>query len=162
MIFKASFDWTVKILTAAFCLFYFTFLFLGIFNFDTFGTIIFPLIMTLIVVGSYLWHVQSYEVTDGGIEIKRPIGSKLISFRSINYVKNLKKDDLGIVIRTFGNGGLFGFYGMFGSSNQGKITFYGTQQRNYVIVETDSKKYVLTPDEPLEFVKSLEQRVGVI
>ena len=161
MTFKASFDWSVKIITVAFCLFWFTFLFLGVFNFETFGTIIFPLIMTLIVLWSFLWHVQSYEVTNGGIEIKRPIGPVLISFRSINYTKRVENDDLGIIIRTFGNGGIFGFNGIFRSSIQGKITFYGTQQRNYVIVETDLKKYVLTPDEPFEFVKSVENRVGV-
>jgi Bacterial PH domain len=42
------------------------------------------------------------------------------------------------------------------------MRLFGTQQRNYIVVETDLKKYVLTPDEPLDFVKSVENRVGVI
>jgi Bacterial PH domain len=162
MIFKASFDWHVKILTSAFCLFYFTFLVLGMLNFETSGVIMLPAIMTIVILIAYLWHVQSYKITSGGIEIKRPIGSKLIGFSNIKHVKRVKNDDLGIVLRLLGVGGIFGFIGIYKSQIYGKTTFYGTQQRNYVIVETNLKKYVLTPDEPLDFVKSVENRVGVI
>jgi Bacterial PH domain len=162
MTFKASFDWSVKILTSAFCLFYFTFLILGMINIETSGATLFPIIMTVVILIAYLWHVQSYEITSGGIEIKRPIGSKLIGFSSIKHVKRVKNDDLGIVLRLLGIGGIFGFIGIYKSQIYGKTTFYGTQQRNYVIVETGLTKYVLTPDEPFDFVKSVENRVGVV
>jgi hypothetical protein len=163
MTFKASFDWSVKIITAAFSLFFCTISILGIINIDsTSGAIIFPVIMMLLVLVSYLWHVQSYEVTSGGIEIKRPVGSKLIGFSSIKHLKKVESNDLGFVLRLLGVGGIFGFFGIYKSQYYGKMTFYATQQRNYVIVETDLKKYVLTPDEPFDFVKSVENCVGVV
>jgi Bacterial PH domain len=162
MTFKASFDWSVKILTSTFCLFYFIFLILGMINIETSGVIMLPIIMTVVILMTYLWHVQSYEITSGGIEIKRPIGSKLIGFSSITHVNSVKNDDIGFVFRLFGNGGIFGFTGLFKSRFYGDLTFYGTQQRNYVIIETDFKKYVLTPDEPFDFIKSVENRVGVV
>jgi Bacterial PH domain len=162
MTFKASFDWSVKILTSAFCLFYFTFLVLGMLNIETSGVIMLPIIMTVVILITYLWHVQSYEITSGGIEIKRPIGSKLIGFSSIKHVNSVKNDDIGFIFRLFGNSGIFGFTGLFKSRFYGDLTFYGTQQRNYIIIETNLKKYVLTPDEPFDFVKSVENRVGVV
>lgn len=162
MTFKASFDWTVKLITGSFATVFLVFMWLSILNFDTItnGTI-FTLIVLGLLLSTYFWHPKSYEVTEGGIVIKRPIGSKLIGFSRIKQVNRVKNDDLGFVFRLFGNGGLFGFTGLFKSRFYGDLTFYATQQRNYVIVETDLKKYVLTPDEPLKFVKSVENRVGV-
>ena len=161
MTFKASFDWMVKIVTGSFCLFFLTFLVLWFINIETSSTPVFSVIMLLILFVVYLLHVQHYEVTHEGIKIKRLIGSKQIDFNNIKRVDRVKNDDLGVIIRTFGNGGIFGISGFYKSTIYGKLTLFATQQRNYVIVETDLKKYVLTPDEPFEFVKSVENRVGV-
>jgi hypothetical protein len=163
MTFKASFDWKVKLITSSFAILVLTFLWLSARNFDTLtsGTV-FSLIGLVLILGTYLWHPQSYKITEGGIIINRPIGSKLLGFSSIKHIKRVENDDLGFVLRLFGNGGLFGFTGLFKSRFQGDLTFYATQQRNYVIVETDLKKCVLTPDEPFDFVKNVESRVGVI
>jgi Bacterial PH domain len=162
MVFKASFDWMVKIITATFCLFFLIFTVLGTLNVEKPSMPTIPVIGLLVILVVYLLHVQHYEVTHEGIKIKRLIGSKVIDFNSIKHINRLKDDDLGVVIRTFGNGGIFGFIGIHRSSIYGKITVLATQQRNYVIVETDLKKYVLTPDEPFDFVKSVENRVGVV
>jgi hypothetical protein len=162
MTFKASFDWMVKLITGAFCLFFLTFFILWFINIETSKTPIFSVIMLIIVGIIYLFHVQNYEVTHEGIKINRLIGSKQIDFSTIKNVYKVKNDDLGFMIRTFGNGGIFGFMGFYKSQIYGNMRLFGTQQRNYVIVETNLKKYVLTLDEPFDFVKSVENRVGVI
>jgi Bacterial PH domain len=162
MIFKASFDWMVKLITVAFCLFFFTFFVLWFINIETSRTPIFSEIMLIVLGIIYLFHVQNYEVTHESIKINRLIGAKKIDFSNIKNVYKVKNDDLGFMIRTFGNGGIFGFMGLYKSQIYGNMRLFGTQQRNYVIVETNLKKYVLTPDEPLDFVKSVENRVGVI
>lgn len=163
MVFKASFDWSVKLITGSFATLFLVFMWLSILNFDTITSgAIFSLVGFGLLLTTYFWHIKNYEVTESGIVIHRPIGSKLIGFSNIKHVDNVKNDDLGFLLRLFGNGGLFGFTGLFKSRFYGDLTFYATQKRNYIIVETNLKKYVLTPDEPLEFVKSLEQRVGTI
>jgi hypothetical protein len=159
---KASFDWKVKLVTSAFCLFFLTFFILWFINIETSKTPTFSVIMLLTLGFVYLFHVQNYGVTHEGIKINRLIGSKQVDFHSIKKVYRVKNDDLGFMIRIFGNGGIFGFFGFYQSQIYGKMTLFCTQQRNYVIVETDLKKYVLTPDEPLDFVKSVENRVGLV
>jgi Bacterial PH domain len=162
MTFKASFDWMVKLITIAFCLFFLTFFVLWFINIETSRTPIFSVIMLIILGIVYLFHVQNYEVTHKSIKINRLIRSKQIDFSTIKNVYKVKNDDLGFMIRTFGNGGIFGFMGFYKSQIYGNMRLFGTQQRNYVIVETNLTKYVLTPDEPFDFVKSVENRVGVV
>jgi hypothetical protein len=51
-------------------------------------------------------------------------------------------------IRTFGVGGLFGYFGKFHTPNIGHITFYATQRVNKVLIVTkQGKKIILTPDD---------------
>jgi Bacterial PH domain len=162
MTFKASFDWMVKLITIAFCLFFLTFFVLWFINIETSRTPIFSVIMLIILGIVYLFHVQNYEVTHEGVKINRLIGPKQIDFSTIKNVYKVKNDDLGFMIRTFGNGGIFGFMGFYKSQIYGNMRLFGTQQRNYVIVETNLTKYVLTPDEPFDFVKNVENRVGMV
>ena len=62
------------------------------------------------------------------------------------------------VIRTFGVGGLFGYYGQFYNSKIGSMTWYATRQNNTVLVRTiDNKNIVLTPDEPEKFVANFDK-----
>jgi hypothetical protein len=159
MTFKASYDWPVKIMTASFILLYAVIIALSIRNIETItvGAIISLFVLTA-VLSAYFWHPQSYKVTSGGIVIKRPIGSKLIGFSTIKQIKPIEKDDFGFIMRVFGNGGLFGYTGIHKSAVLGETTFFATQQRNYIMVETDLKKYILTPDEPVDFMKSVENK----
>jgi hypothetical protein len=65
----------------------------------------------------------------------------------------LDKEKIGWAIRTFGVGGLFGYYGKFANTKLGSMTWYATRKDRAILVRTiDNKKIILTPDEPEKFV----------
>ncbi|MBS4044542.1 MAG: hypothetical protein KGZ59_12085 [Chitinophagaceae bacterium] len=69
-------------------------------------------------------------------------------------VGQLEKEKLKGTIRTFGVGGLFGYFGKFYNNKIGVMTLYATRRSNYVLIKTSAnKKIILTPDNPEDFVK---------
>ena len=63
-------------------------------------------------------------------------------------------------IRTFGVGGLFGYYGKFRNKTFGNMTWFATQQKNYLIFETtNNQKIVLTPDDT-DMIKEIQKLIG--
>ena len=72
--------------------------------------------------------------------------------------REISNNDMGLTIRTFGVGGLFGYFGKFFNSKIGRLTMYGTRRNNTVLIETDNKKIILTPDDPIEFLKHKEKQ----
>lgn len=61
------------------------------------------------------------------------------------------------MIRTFGVGGLFGNYGKFYTQGLGNITMYGTQNKNFILIKTENKKILITPDD-LRIIDHLKSR----
>lgn len=65
----------------------------------------------------------------------------------------LEKDALYWSIRTFGVGGLFGYFGKFANAKLGNMTWYATRRDKTVLIKTaGNKKIILTPDDPNQFV----------
>lgn len=58
-------------------------------------------------------------------------------------------------VRTLGVGGLFGSYGLYRSPALGSFRLHATRSSGLVLVRTDSRVYVVTPDRPAEFVEAL-------
>ncbi|MEP6647721.1 MAG: PH domain-containing protein [Saprospiraceae bacterium] len=109
------------------------------------GIIIF---LVAAIVFSYLFSVDKYLIEDNQLVIKRPIGDKRYSLRDIVEVRAIEKGEMAGTIRTFGNGGLFGYYGKFSNSTFGSMTWYTTQRANKVFIRTiNGDKIVITPDD---------------
>lgn len=105
----------------------------------------------------YLLRTTGISVTGDAIMIERKIKPVTIPFSDIKEIKNVSKEEMGRVIRTFGNGGLFGYTGMYYSKKQGSMMWYCTRLGNYVIIETrDGKKVVISPDNPQELVRAVK------
>jgi len=72
----------------------------------------------------------------------------VIPLENVKDVFVATRESMKWTIRTFGNGGLFGYFGKFRNGNYGNMTWYATRSNNYVMIITASdKKIVLTPDE---------------
>jgi hypothetical protein len=57
------------------------------------------------------------------------------------------KSEFRTLIRTFGVGGLFGYYGYYYSSSLGKLILYTTQRKNLILIEQKvGRKVLLSPD----------------
>ena len=58
-------------------------------------------------------------------------------------------------IRLFGNGGLFGYYGLFRTAKLGKCTWYVTNRANSVVIVTGAKTAVFSPDDVPAFLSAI-------
>ena len=96
----------------------------------------------------FLFAPQSYTLTDRQIIINRPLLNRKINLTTLLKFKKATKDEMAGTIRTFGVGGLFGYYGKFANDLYGEMDFYVTQRKNYVVLITEDKDViVLSPND---------------
>lgn len=157
MIFKASYGTSTKVSTAVV-----VFIFVTIASVDYYvdGSMRFPLLMlggmVLLIAVCYAFSVKYYEVTDQELIIHKRFGETAIKKANIKNVALLDRKTLRFAIRTFGIGGVFGYYGEFYTSKLGSMTWYRTKLDNPVIIGTSTKKIVLSPDEPEKFMAAVQ------
>lgn len=103
-----------------------------------------------------MYQPLGYIVETNSLHIVRRIGKFTISRKTIEKVIPLTAEDLGFAWRMAGNGGVFGYTGWYSSGKIGKMRWFVTQRKNYVLVETSKgSKYLLSPDDDQGFIKSL-------
>lgn len=109
----------------------------------------FMILLLLLPVITYLYRPKAYMLDGQNFYISRIAGSFRIPLSVITTVQQIPNSDLRFSIRTFGNGGLFGYTGYFRNSKLGKMRWFVSQRKNYVLIETnDGAKFVVSPDEP--------------
>ncbi len=91
------------------------------------------------------------------IIVRRPAKDLILNIREIKNAFLVTKESMRWTIRTFGNGGLFGYTGKFYNNTYGNMTWYATRRNNYTILVTvDEEKIVLTPDD-IEMVEKIRK-----
>lgn len=106
------------------------------------------LLFIAILLGCWLYAPQSYSLDSNALTINRPIGKVSIKLSDIKQVRILADNETKGTIRTFGVGGLFGYFGEFYTPGLGHSTFYATQRKNIILIVTNSdKKIIITPDD---------------
>jgi len=116
------------------------------------------LFFVAIIIGGYLFSTQKYLVDNNDLIIKRPIGDRKISIADIEEIRLIGEGNMTGTIRTFGNGGLFGYYGKFYNRTFGSMTLYTTQRANRVFIRTKGgSKIVISPDD-LSLVDTLKKK----
>jgi hypothetical protein len=112
--------------------------------------------LLLIYFIAFAFRPINYKVSADKLIIHRLFLDVKIDRSQIKSVELLDKEKIGWAIRTFGVGGLFGYYGKFVSSKIGSMTWYATRKDKIVLVQTmKNKKIILTPDEPEKFIANL-------
>ena len=121
----------------------------------------FTLFIMMLPVITFFYRPKSYLITEDSLQIRRISGNYRIPYTVINKVLRASQADMKFTIRTIGNGGLFGFTGHFRNSRFGRMRWFVTQRKNYVIIETnDNKKIVISPDEPGNLVLNLQKKIN--
>jgi hypothetical protein len=106
------------------------------------------LIALIVLFSAYPYRVKKYIITDDSLIVKRLIGSKKIPLKEIASARLLETGELKLILRTFGSGGFYGYFGKYYDSHLGVMTFYTTQRENRILVELkNGKKIVLSPDD---------------
>jgi hypothetical protein len=115
------------------------------------------ILFTAILLGSYLFAPHSYSLSNNEIIINRPIKNRKINISDIEEVRIIPNTEIKGLIRTFGVGGVFGYFGRHYNSKLGSISLYATQRKNYILIRTkQGKKIVITPTDIKMFEKIKE------
>ena len=107
---------------------------------------------TLILVLTYLYAPQGFLIDETGITVMRKHAPVHIAIGTVQTASRIERDRFMKSTRTFGNGGLFGYYGSFRNKDLGSFKLYATHRDCGVFIKAD-KNYVLTPERPDEFVE---------
>jgi hypothetical protein len=114
------------------------------------------LIVWVVIIAMYLYRPLEYDVDEKLFSIKMPVRRSKISRLNIKQVRVVEPEELRFVIRTFGNGGIFGYTGWYYNRQIGKMRWFATQRKNYILIETiDNKRIIITPDDPDGFLKEI-------
>lgn len=123
--------------------------------------LLFGILMPIAIYATcYLYRPIKYLVTDKKVIVKRLAKDVTIDISEIRDAYIVKNEFMRWTKKTFGNGGLFGFYGEFKNDSFGDMVWYATQKKNYVMLETTLKeKIILTPDNT-DMVKEIRKLIN--
>ncbi len=167
MEYKASLDRTSKIITGLITVLFagiatwnFWLMFNGPESITDFSANILSVVVILGIYSfCYLFRSVQYVVEKNRLTIKRPLKDYYLELNEIKDIYITDKETMKWTIRTFGVGGLFGYYGKFRNKKFGNMTWFATKRNNYVVLETtNNRKIVLTPDDT-NMVKEIEQMI---
>lgn len=152
--FPASYDTATKITTAVLC---------AIVIVATIGTgsPIVAGIGALILGSAYAWSPRGYTIAGRAILVKRPVGAARLPLEGVREARAATSDDFRGCIRLWGDGGLFGYYGLFRTSKLGKSTWYLTNRGNAVVLVTEAKTALFSPDDRDGFLAAIRSTAAV-
>ena len=98
---------------------------------------------------------RGYVISNGLATVKRSIGDVRIPLEGVREARVITKDDLRGCIRLWGNGGLFGYYGLFRTHALGVCSWYVTNRSQAIVVKTAAKTVVFSPDDKEGFLSAV-------
>lgn len=103
-----------------------------------------------------LFRPIDYMITAEEIIVRRLLASVHIKRSEINSATLIEPGKITDAVRTFGVGGMFGYWGSFANLSLGKMSWYTTRKDKPVLLTTRAgKKIVLSPDNPNNFLAEL-------
>jgi hypothetical protein len=160
MEFKTSLDKLAKVVTAVITILFTAIIFLQLIFIQDFGNTSSIITITILLISyliAFIFRPISYIILDKLLVIHRPLLDLKIALNEIENIVVLDSQELKGTIRTFGVGGLWGYWGRFANSRIGAMKWYATRMSNAVLITTgNNKKIVLTPDDPELFVEKLK------
>jgi hypothetical protein len=152
--FAASYDRTTKIISAVACA---VLLLAGVLTQNT----LVVCLAALTVLLSYAYSPRGYALSERSIVVRRLVGGARIPLEQVREARRTTSDDLRGCIRLWGSGGMFGYYGLFRTSKLKKCWWYVTNRQNTVVVITDEKTAVFSPDDVEGFLVATRATVPV-
>ncbi|HEX7319091.1 MAG TPA: PH domain-containing protein [bacterium] len=123
--------------------------------------IIFAAGMMSIVVFSYLLAPRRYRFEGSKLVIEKVSGKKIVidiadikGYSPVADFRQLKP------IRSFGNGGLFGYYGLFSTREYGTINCQLTRLKKIFLIETIRGYYVVSPEDADRFGEYMHSTIS--
>lgn len=159
MIYNATLDKASRAITVMFFVLFFIIAILPHFAAKSAGNQAYLLISIpffVILSITYCFSIKSYQITENDVVINRPFDKVILDKSIIKNVSAIQNVNILLSIRSFGSGGMFGYFGIFWNKKFGKMTWYATRTNNVIIIETNlNKKILLTPNAHKKFFKEL-------
>jgi hypothetical protein len=117
------------------------------------GLLVGSAVLALVAFFCYLYAPVAYELEGDRLTVRLRAGQKV--FNPVIGCSTLAaRPSRGL--RLWGNGGLFAVTGIFWNKTYGVFRAYLTSARyqDYVLVETATKKILISPENPAEFVRA--------
>ncbi|WP_237065538.1 PH domain-containing protein [Microbulbifer guangxiensis] len=96
---------------------------------------------------SALFAIRGFIIEPDRLLVLRPLWKTSLSLTGLEQAEHDPQAMDGS-IRTFGNGGLFGFIGLFRNKKLGRYRAFATDQKNAVVLRFPTHTLVITPDRP--------------
>jgi hypothetical protein len=107
-----------------------------------------------ILIITVFFMIRKFELRGSSLLIHRLGWKKSIdlgSLKSAEFDPAAAKNS----IRLFGNGGLFAFSGIYRNKKLGNYRIYATDFKKCVVLKTDQRTFVITPENPEKFVEEI-------
>ena len=115
------------------------------------------LISVVILGGSALFMIHSYEIKNKQLIIHRPFWETTYDLQELSNVE-VNRRAMRKSWRMFGIGGLFGYIGSFRNNQLGNYRAYATNRYNCVVLTFQNQKtVVVTPDAPADFAETISE-----
>jgi hypothetical protein len=113
---------------------------------------LFAVLMISIILFSYLLSPARYYFEGGRLVIEKVIGKKIfIPLEQVTGYAMVPDFTKLRVARTFGNGGLFGYYGTFSTAEYGTLNCQLTNLKQVFIIKTAQGLFAISPADTLRF-----------
>lgn len=115
----------------------------------------------IIIAGGYAFSPRGYRIENGEIAVERLVGDLRIPLNVLRAARAATPDDTRGMIRLFGSGGFFGYYGLFRTAQLGTCHFYATDRSKMVVLIGEDRNYVLSPHDVTGFLDTLRLSASV-
>jgi hypothetical protein len=105
------------------------------------------------------FHPSAYIVTTNAIEIIRPFKSIKIRKEEIESISDIDTNQIGLGLRTFGSGGLFGYFGWYSSKKIGRHLRYTTNSNHLALIKLKSGLKILISPSSSSFVATARDTI---
>lgn len=107
---------------------------------------IFSIFMVVLITVTYLLSPKRITLSDTVMTIEKNLGTRItIPLHAIQGYARIPDFSKLKVARTLGNGGLFGYYGIFSTAEYGDIHCQLTSLKDIFLIKTASKTYAVSP-----------------
>jgi len=115
-----------------------------------------------VILVSYALAPRGYAISGGTLLVKRRLWRGFsIPLESVREPRPATADDLRGALRLWGNGGVFGYYGLFQTARLGKCRWFLTNRSNAVVLVRDEKTVVVSPDDVAGFLAAVRAMAPV-
>ncbi|MGB9720496.1 MAG: PH domain-containing protein [bacterium] len=121
----------------------------------------FCLLMISIIVISYLLSPKTYYIEGGAFVVEKVIGRKIsIPLNEIDGIIEVEDFNRLKPVRSMGNGGLFGYYGLFTTAEYGNVNCQLTRLKNILIIKSRKGYFAISPEKPERLMEWFRSTTG--